>query len=106
MPSPDARPDRQPTFPCPHCGAEVPAGRQSCPACGSDEETGWAAEGDVVSQLPTGYGRDEEFDYDEHVAREFGRHRPRPASARLKYAAIATVTIILIILFVLLMSGR
>ena len=26
---------------CPNCGAMFPAGRISCPECGSDAETGW-----------------------------------------------------------------
>jgi len=29
------------TFPCPVCGADVPAGAVSCKACGADDATGW-----------------------------------------------------------------
>jgi len=32
---------RRSTFPCPHCGADVRAGRPACPSCGSDASTGW-----------------------------------------------------------------
>lgn len=31
----------RPTFPCPHCGADVRVGSAVCRACGSDELTGW-----------------------------------------------------------------
>lgn len=33
---------RPATFTCPNCGEEVPAGAAACPACGSDEDTGWS----------------------------------------------------------------
>ena len=35
------------TFDCPQCGYAVRAGRTSCPACGSDAETGWRSSEDV-----------------------------------------------------------
>ena len=35
------------TFNCPQCGYAVRAGRTSCPACGSDAETGWRSSEDV-----------------------------------------------------------
>ncbi len=52
---------------CPHCGTEVPEGATACPECGSDERTGWSdqARYDALD-LP-----DQEFDYDDFVAREF-----------------------------------
>ncbi|MEM1355760.1 MAG: zinc ribbon domain-containing protein [Planctomycetota bacterium] len=31
-------------FACPNCGEEVPTNALSCPACGSDDETGWSEE--------------------------------------------------------------
>lgn len=59
---------------CPHCGAEVPPKAKACPACGSDEQTGWSDEaqaGDL--DLP-----EENFDYDDFVNREFGGKSPVP----------------------------
>jgi hypothetical protein len=50
------------TFPCPHCGADVPAGRPSCRECGSDASTGWKSseEIDYTSlDLPDGYRADD-----------------------------------------------
>jgi hypothetical protein len=53
---------------CPHCGKIVPRNAKSCPACGSDEKTGWsdAASADNLG-LP-----DENFDYETFVKEEFG----------------------------------
>ncbi|MEM8494267.1 MAG: zinc-ribbon domain-containing protein [Planctomycetota bacterium] len=34
------------TFECPNCGEDVPASAAACPACGSDEETGWSEDTD------------------------------------------------------------
>jgi hypothetical protein len=39
-------------FPCPHCGADVPMQAKSCPACGSDKETGWSEEAKYLHLLP------------------------------------------------------
>lgn len=36
------------TFPCPHCGADVPEDALACPACGSDEQTGWSEEAEYA----------------------------------------------------------
>lgn len=32
------------SFPCPHCGADVPPRAPSCRECGSDAATGWSDE--------------------------------------------------------------
>ena len=63
---------------CPNCGAMVPAKARACPACGSDETTGWS--GRATAQrldLP-----DDEFDYDEFVREEFGEKKPSPVRPR------------------------
>ena len=59
-------------FACPHCGADVPIGDPACRECGSDAETGWSEEADKwEADIPTGYGPDEDFDYDEFTETEF-----------------------------------
>ena len=59
---------------CPNCGAEVPPNARACPACGSDEETGWSEEARSSGlDLP-----EEKFDYDDFVKREFGGESPKP----------------------------
>lgn len=52
---------------CPHCGSHVPPRSPSCPACGSDHETGWS---DSATSQRLGIP-DEDFDYDEFVRTEF-----------------------------------
>lgn len=56
------------SFPCPHCGAEVPAGATFCRACGASDDAGWNDE-----SAWTG-GDDDDFDYDDYVGREFPEH--------------------------------
>ena len=59
---------------CPHCGVEVPPRAKVCPACGSDEQTGWSEQAHHGNlDLPG-----EHFDYDDFVKREFGGARPIP----------------------------
>ena len=61
------------SFTCPHCGAEVDARAAACPECGSDNKTGWAEDAHKwAAGIPSGYSRDDEFDYEEFVRREFG----------------------------------
>ena len=60
---------------CPNCGADVPRGARACPACGSDDRTGWS---DQAAYDGLGLP-DEEFNYDEYVKREFeGKETARP----------------------------
>jgi hypothetical protein len=66
--NPRAKPD---TFPCPHCGANVSVRARFCRECGSDAESGWSDEADLgLADIPSGYGRDNEFDYNEYIDRE------------------------------------
>ena len=82
---------------CPNCGAEVPRNAKACPECGSCEETGWS-EGAAGSGLDL---PDDEFDYDDFVAREFGEGKPRqrPNTKFWYIIGILVVVIFLILLF-------
>jgi len=53
---------------CDNCGAAIPRNAAACPECGADEQTGWAH---VEYEDP-----DEEFDYDDFIAREFSEKKP------------------------------
>ena len=66
--------DSRDDFRCPHCGARVRARAKFCRECGASEESGWGEEGNEDS---TGYGEDEDFDYDDYLRREFPEHAPR-----------------------------
>ncbi|MHC4592013.1 MAG: zinc-ribbon domain-containing protein [Planctomycetota bacterium] len=64
-------------FICSHCGADVRLDARACPQCGSDDETGWAKDADKwQADIPTGYAKDEDFDYDEYIQREFTEKQP------------------------------
>lgn len=70
---------------CPHCGAEVPPNARACPACGSDDRTGWSDRAHAENLgLP-----DEEFSYDEFVEREFGAGRPKPSRIKWFWWSVA-----------------
>lgn len=75
---------------CPNCGAEVPSRARACPECGSCERTGWSPRADVDGPgMP-----DDEFDYDEFVAREFGARRAVPRGGKFFWWLIAVVVLI------------
>ncbi len=82
---------------CPNCGADVPRNARACPECGSDENTGWSDGAHTQSLgLP-----DDQFDYDEFVAREF--HKPKRSPKKLLWTIVA---IGLVLGFVLLLVNR
>ena len=72
---------------CPNCGAEVPPTARACPECGADERTGWseAARTDGLDL------RDENFDYNDFVKREFGDKSPVPRGVHWFWWVIALV---------------
>lgn len=85
-------------FICPHCGEKVPEGAAACRHCGSDAETGWSdAADDFDAGIADGYDSDDDFDYEEFIAREFpGQASPRPQAA-LKKAILAIVVILVVL---------
>ena len=90
-------------FHCPHCGAKVRCGAMACPECGSDDETGWSEDWD--GEVPTGYGEEKEFDYDEFMAQEFPEHANRAARfPRMKW--IWRMAALLILIATLLLIFR
>jgi hypothetical protein len=63
----------RPPGPCPVCQVDVPRGAKACPGCGASHDSGWNEEAERSGlDLP-----DEEFDYEDFVAREFGEGKPR-----------------------------
>jgi rRNA maturation protein Nop10 len=80
----------RPDFPCPNCGETVPGNRQSCPHCGSDEKTGWAA-GAEFSHLDPSF---DEKDYGHALRAEFGG-KPGKRFWRIAAAFVSAVLIAL-----------
>ncbi len=99
-------------FPCPACGAWVEAGAASCRACGADERTGWAEEGEHADEerlseagVPRPMDDDE---YERFVAEEFGGEAPR-ASRPTRWGvlmAVLFVGAVAALLALLLHGGR
>ncbi len=64
---------------CPNCGTEVPDGSLSCPACGSDHNTGWNTESTRYDGLDL---PDTGFDYNKYIqSDEMIKERTSPKSA-------------------------
>lgn len=57
---------------CPVCGEDVPPRALACPECGADHNSGWREDPLDGVDLP-----DEEFNYEEFVAEEFGPGKSR-----------------------------
>ena len=79
---------------CPNCGAELEPGARACPACGSDDQTGWseAAKFDGLD-LP-----DDSFDYDEFVKREFEEKDSSPRGLHWIWWAAGVVVLAALLL--------
>ena len=94
---------RREFFICRHCGAEVPVGARSCRRCGSDEETGWSeSAGEWEENVPSsGYGGDDEFEYDEFVAREFP-DQAAPSGRRQAWRIVVAIVILAFLIWALL----
>ena len=76
---------------CPNCGADVPPKAKACPECGACEDTGWAEDAGYEST----HLEEDEFDYDDFVAREFGEGgRPRRKSLHIIWVIVALLLIL------------
>ena len=75
---------------CPHCGADLPPRAKACPACGSDEQTGWSEQARYDGlDLP-----DDEFDHADFVQREFAESPLRPRGIHWLWWAVAVALIL------------
>ena len=81
------------TFPCPHCGSPVPSSAMRCRECGASEDCGWNE--DFQDDYEAS---DDDFDYDQFVAREFPEDADRPASTGHK-PWVKAVVLLLILTF-------
>lgn len=95
-------------FDCPHCGERVPAGARACPECGSDAGTGWSDDADAwAGDLPTGYGDDEDDDFDEQeFLREEGLAGDGVPSRRRRARQRTTIVVLVLIACLLLWLAR
>ncbi|MFN2475632.1 MAG: hypothetical protein ABR526_04740 [Chthoniobacterales bacterium] len=54
---------------CPVCGEDVPPRALACPGCGADHKSGWRDDAETYDGIDLG---EEDFNYNEFVASEFG----------------------------------
>ena len=93
---------RRKTFSCAHCGADVAAGSPACPECGSDAGTGWSEEAsDWAGELPSGYGDDPDFDYEEALLSEGLAPDGRRSRASRRRRWVVTLSVLLILCLLL-----
>ncbi len=90
-------------FNCPHCGAEVRVGASGCRECGSDAETGWSEDALLWQADIPSAADDDDFDYDEFIAREFPEQTDGPTGYSVRSSATGLV-IVAIVLALLLWS--
>lgn len=81
---------------CPVCGESVPPRALACPECGADHNSGWKEDYLDGVDLP-----DEEFDYDDFVAKEFG-----PGSKKSRLHPIWWISALLLLLALAWMYWR
>ena len=84
----------EPPETCPVCGEDVPPGARACPHCGADEQSGWNAEETIYDGLDL---PDEEFDYDDFVAREFGKGPIRNRRRHVWWMVALIITILVVL---------
>jgi hypothetical protein len=95
---------------CPVCGEWIPKGQAACDECGACEKSGWKN----TDSSPTYDGLDlpdDEFDYDDFVAREFGSAKPKGTVSGNQqslwfWVGIALVAAILLGYLMPLLRGR
>lgn len=97
----------RPSIPCPHCGAPVRRGARACRECGSDARTGWSDEADLPGlELPTGYGVEDDFDYESWLREQVGGLGGRPWWRRpTLWRRLATATLVVLLVLLLILAG-
>ncbi|MEZ6042825.1 MAG: zinc ribbon domain-containing protein [Planctomycetaceae bacterium] len=82
----------QPDFECLHCGEMLPGGSHFCRHCGADASVGWNHDDSAEPD----YGQDD-FEYDDYIAREFPEHLDPDAPAMAGRKFVAWVILALVI---------
>lgn len=85
---------------CPFCGASLSADATVCRRCGASEEYGWNSVENPLDEFGADYGEDD-FDYDDFVAREFPEQADGRASSKSGFQNPPTMTMRIVILALL-----
>ena len=83
-------------FVCAHCGEVLVGDPTNCPRCGADDETGWSPD-----RVTGSVDLDDEFDYEEFLAEEFGPGTAR--SNRSPWVALVVVTMLVALVALLVL---
>jgi hypothetical protein len=85
----------------------VDGGAAACPECGSDDKTGWAPDAHKwAAGIPSGYSRDDDFDYDEFVRREFRPQRGRFLGIPRGRLVLVVFIVVCVVLLALVLLAR
>lgn len=87
---------------CPFCGANLSPNATVCRRCGASDEYGWNSVENNIDDLHADYGEDD-FDYDDFVAREFPQHAAESGGPR-NGPSMTTRFVILALLVSLIMA--
>ena len=82
-------------FDCPFCGARVKQGARVCRTCGASDDCGWNTD------ETAGDAWDDNFDYDEFVAREFPDRASETGSEEKQKALLRLVVLAIVVSMVL-----
>lgn len=79
---------------CPACGEWVPRNARACDCCGACELSGWKGDASVYDGLDL--PDDDDFDYDEFVASEFGEGKPKKERRSALWWWVAVILVIVL----------
>jgi len=74
----------------------VRSGARFCRECGASEESGWNEDDGSAADETSGYGPDDDFDYDEYIAREFPDQTSPTSKQRIARWAMAVLVAIVV----------
>ena len=76
---------------CPSCGEWVPRKAAACDCCGACELSGWKGDAGIYDGLDL---PEDDFDYDEFIANEFGEGKPKKPAIPHLWWWVAVVLVV------------
>lgn len=89
------------SYVCSNCHSKI-SNPNFCRQCGASEESGWSSASD--GDFGSGYGNEDDFDYDEFLEREFpGKNGPKKGS--FSQLLVTLIIVLLCVCFAVLSMG-